>query len=91
VWLPAGAHSVEAASSQAGPRLVFFNGELKAARNVGARTVEFSYGSSARAIALLDRPPEKIQIDGADANVSMAGAATVMLPRGQHLVNIVTK
>lgn len=91
VWLPAGVHSIEPASSQAGPRLVYFNGELRAARNGDARTVEFSYGSSALAIALLERAPQKIQVDGADANLSMAGSAAVMLPRGQHLVSIVTK
>jgi hypothetical protein len=91
VWLPAGAHSIEPASSQPGPRLVYFNGELKSARYGDLRTLEFSYGSSARAIGLLDRSPVKIQIDGADTNLPMAGATTVMLPRGQHVVEIVTK
>jgi hypothetical protein len=91
VWLPAGAHSIEPASSQAGPRLVYFNGELKSARYRDLRTVELSYGSSGRAIALLDRSPVEIQIDGADTNLPMAEAATVILPRGQHVVEIVTK
>jgi hypothetical protein len=91
VWLPPGPHSIEPGSSQKGPRLVHFNGELRAARYVDSRTVEFSYQSTARAMALLDRPVERVQIDGAEADRLAAGRATVMLPRGQHLVNILTK
>lgn len=91
VWLPAGSHSIEPAASRSGPRLLYLSGELRAARTVDATEIEFSYRSEARAIALLDRPPRKIEIDGADASGFMSGAATVVLPRGQHLVNIVAE
>ena len=91
VWLPGGAHSVEHASSQSGPRLLHLNGELRSARVVDVKTLEFSYRSTSRAIALLDRRLQKIQIDGTEASVSMAGNATVLLPRGQHLVSIITE
>jgi len=91
VWLPGGAHSMEPARSQKRPRLLYLNGELRAARSSDVRTVEFSYRSTARAIALLDRAVRNVQIDGADVNLTMGGTATVLLPRGQHLVNIITE
>lgn len=91
VWLPGGAHSVEPAPSRRGPRLLYLNGELRSARLVDFKTVEFSYRSTARAIALLDRRPQKIHIDGTETSLSLAGNATVLLPRGQHLVNIITE
>jgi hypothetical protein len=64
---------------------------LLAAQTVDAKTLEFSYRSTARAIALLDRRPQKVQIDGVNASLWKAGAATLLLPRGQHLLNIVTE
>jgi len=30
----------------------------------------------------------RVEIDGADATLDLAGANTLMLPRGQHLVTI---
>jgi hypothetical protein len=49
---------------------------------VDASTIEFTYQSQARAIALLDRPARKIQIDGEDAPLSL------VLPRGQHVITV---
>ena len=56
VWLPGGVHSVEAAASPAGLRLR--PSERRTCGRPGcvsASTIEFSYHSSARAIAILDR------------------------------------
>jgi hypothetical protein len=91
VWLPAGAHSIEPASSQSGPRLLYLSAELRAARSVDAKAIEFSYRGAAKAIALLDRRVRKIQIDGANAKELMTGDVSVLLPRGQHVVNVVTE
>ena len=88
VWLPAGAHSVEAASAAVGPHLVRLNADLQSARAVDSSTIDFSYQSTARAIAIFDRVPSRIQIDGADDPIHLAGPRTVLLPRGQHLVTI---
>jgi len=85
LWLPAGPHTIEAAPAVPGPRLLYLNADLKAARAVAADTIEFTYQSQARAIAMLDRPAIKVQIDGEDAGVSL------MLPRGQHVVTVVTR
>ena len=82
LWLPAGAHTIETAPPQPGPRLLRLTGELKAARCVDAGTIEFTYQSQSRAIALLDRRIHKLQIDGEDA------PPTLMLPRGQHVVSV---
>ena len=66
VWLPAGRHSVEQGGGVGGPRLVRLNGDLEAARWAGPATLEFSYRSGARAIAVLDRVPKKVEIDGVE-------------------------
>ena len=91
VWLPAGAHSVEPAASRSGPRLLYLNGELRAAGTVGVKSIEFSYWSGGRAIAVLDRNPRRIQIDGGDFTAVKDGTVSVLLPRGQHVVNIATE
>jgi hypothetical protein len=91
VWLPAGPHSIEPARALAGPRLVRLNADLKGARAAGPGGVEFSYQSSARAIAILDREPAGVEIDGIAEALRLAGPKSVLLPRGQHVVTIRTK
>ena len=91
VWLPAGPHTIEAARGANGPRLVRLNADLKAARAVDAAVIEFSYQSAARAIAILDRVPRGIRIDGVEEPLRQAGPKTLLLPRGQHVVTITTE
>jgi hypothetical protein len=86
VWLPAGAHALEAAPEGAAPRVMRLTADLKTARISSRTAVEFSYQSGARAIAILDRPPIRLKIDGADRQPTLAGPKTLMLPRGQHSV-----
>ena len=90
LWLPAGPHAVEPAAPVNGPRLVHLNGDLKAARVVNAYTVEFTYQSASRAIAVISRKPLKLQIDGIDEKLKLAGPAALLLPRGQHVVTLTT-
>jgi len=61
-----------------------FNGELASAEMVDGHAIELSYRASGRAIALLNRTPTRVEIDGAETAV----ANPLMLPRGQHLVTI---
>ena len=91
VWLPAGPHSVEPTDRPRGTRLLRLNADLRAARAVNATTIEFSYQTAARAIAILDRPPRRTQIDGAEEPLQRAGPNTIFLPRGQHVVTITTE
>src|SRR5450759_4566202 len=90
LWLPAGPHAIEPAPLPAGPRLVHLNGDLKAARAVDAHTLEFTYQSASRAIAIVSRAPVKLQIDGVDEALMLAGPKTLLLPRGQHVVTLTT-
>ena len=46
-------------------RVLDFNGDLKTAA-VTAAGIEFAYQSSARAMALLERPPARLEIDGVE-------------------------
>ncbi len=88
VWLPAGTHSVEVAKEPLKIHLVRLNGELKSAWTTGG-TMEFSYESSARAIAILDAvPPRHLQIDGVESTPQFAGPMTIFLPRGKHVVTL---
>jgi hypothetical protein len=94
VWLPAGAHSIEPApgpkGAPPGARLLRLNADLKAARAVSATSIEFSYQTSARALAILDRAPRRLEIDGAEEPLHLAGPHTILLPRGQHVVTLTT-
>jgi hypothetical protein len=91
VWLPAGTHSVEPAKPSGSAKLVRLNGELETARSINAGEMEFSYRSTARAIAVLDRAPRRIRIDGSEHKLEMVGPTTVLLPRGEHVVTITTE
>src|ERR1039458_3344515 len=90
VWLPAGAHSLEPAAGAPGPHLLRLTADLESARAVDATTIEFSYQSTARAIAILDRAPLEVQIDGSGEPLQSAGPKTIFLPRGQHFATIIT-
>jgi hypothetical protein len=88
VWLPPGPHAVEPAPAPPRLRLVDFNGELRTASAL-ADGIEFSYVSASRALAVLERRPARLEIDGESAAVQGAPAASgfvLFLPRGQHLV-----
>jgi hypothetical protein len=88
VWLPAGSHFVEPADTSAAPSIVYLSGDVRSARIVSDTRIEFSYESNARAIAILDRPPSRVEIDGAETPLILAGPRSILLPRGQHLVSI---
>ncbi len=83
-WLPAGGHSVEAASQQPVVRLLDFNGNLKTAVSLPAG-MEFTYDSSSRAIAIFDKAPNKAELDG--TSIPCTGAM-LKLPRGKHRVTL---
>jgi hypothetical protein len=90
VWLPAGSHAISAAPPRKGPNVVRLNADLKSARTVGASGLEFSYQSGARAIAILDKAPRRVQIDGVSRVPALAGPRTLLLPAGQHIVRVET-
>lgn len=82
VWLPPGPHKIEPAPEQPFLRLMDFNGFLESATSL-PKGIEFRYQSSARALAVFDRQPAKLEVDGGAVAVS---SATIQLPRGAHKV-----
>jgi hypothetical protein len=82
LWLPAGAHTLEPAQALSTPRILYLNADLISARIASVAKVEFTYQAQSRAIALYDRPPTKIEVDGE------AVPLRSLLPRGQHLVTV---
>jgi len=88
LWLAAGTHRIEGTSTVSPIRLLRLNGELDGAVLVGAKGIRFSYHSTSRAFAVVDRIPARVQIDGTTETPSMAGAYTLRLPRGQHAVTL---
>jgi hypothetical protein len=86
VWLPAGAHSLEPASAFTAPRVLSLNADLRTARVLDPSTSEFSYNSSTRAFAILERPIAALEIDGVPEPPPQS--RRLILPRGQHVVTL---
>jgi hypothetical protein len=90
LWLPAGANVIEPAAKDPAVRMLDFNGNLRSA-SASPTGLEFSYQSNASALAVLNFRPRKIEVDGspsAQAILESGPNFVVMLPRGQHLVQI---
>ena len=90
LWLAAGAHTVEPATEEPPLRLLDFQGTLRSAR---ARTaaIEFAYESQTRALAIVDKLPKRVEIDGIEAaprTVAAGNRHLLYLPRGQHVVSL---
>lgn len=86
LWLMPGPHVIEPASQALPLRVLDFNGDLKMA-SVTPQGIEFAYQSAARAMALVEHVPSKLQIDGIQRTPEMAGSV-LLLPRGQHFVSL---
>ncbi|HUA86590.1 MAG TPA: hypothetical protein VMB85_22180 [Bryobacteraceae bacterium] len=86
VLLPSGMHAIEPSPKSSPLRVLDFNGDLSAA-SVVAGGIEFAYQSETRAMAKLDHPVKKLEIDGVEVKPEMAGEVLI-LPRGQHLVDL---
>ena len=84
VWLPPGTHTIQAAPKPPAVRLLDFNGELTSA-SAELDSIEFAYRTSARALAVVERAPRRVEIDGVEAHPVLQGNVLV-LPKGQHLV-----
>lgn len=90
LWLPTGTSVIEPALRDSSLRILDFNGELHSA-NGSTQELQFSYQSNARAIALLNARPAKIEVDGVAIaeKLEESGASFVLrLPRGQHVVQL---
>lgn len=89
VWLPPGTHAVQATTQEIPLHVIDLNADLKSATTLPTG-IEFVYQSSARALALLDREPAGVEIDGDAAPEALSGKL-LKLPRGQHIVTITSR
>lgn len=86
LWLPAGSHQIEAAAQPPPGRILRFSGDLESASTSGDAVV-FRYHSAARAIALLDRRPSQVSINGVVIEpdlIALKRHWSLRLPRGSH-------
>jgi hypothetical protein len=87
VWLPAGSHTLEAAPAGPQTRILDFNGELQSAAALDGGELQFSYQSASRAIAIVEKRPSILKLDGreVDPEILSSGANwALLLPRGRH-------
>jgi hypothetical protein len=82
--LPPGSHVVEAAAARRGViSLINLNAKLRSASIESGKRITFEYSSESRAIAVFDRQPSRLEVDGAPWSAS---DSVVLLPRGDHRV-----
>jgi hypothetical protein len=93
LWLPPGRVVAEASGDKPFTRILDFNGNLKSASPT-SDGVEFAYESSSRALAIIDRAPVSVEVDGTQVQpevLSSGNTHTLVLPRGQHLISVRTR
>jgi hypothetical protein len=86
LWLPPGVHGLEASLTDPALHLTDLNAELRSASAIPGG-LEFAYQSSARALAVFDRPITSVEIDGEPMEGTL-GSKLLNLPRGQHIVTV---
>ena len=92
VWLPAGHYEIVGAQAPPGVRVSYLNGDLLSAKTL-VSGVEFEYRSRSRSIALVKDHPANIYVDGAPLKAAVREATkhwAILLPNGQHVVQIVS-
>jgi hypothetical protein len=96
--LPAGTHRITPAEKHFNPvdtsvldlRLLRFTGNLQSLKPTN-RGLEFAYESHMRTLALFNRRPFEVKIDGkalAEVPDAVSGTSSVRLPRGRHTVDV---
>lgn len=91
VWLPSGVHKLEAATIPAESRILDFNGDLHSAEALAGGELRVAYSSSSRAIAVLEKRPSMLELDGAEVALELLASGSnwaLLLPRGQHSATI---
>jgi hypothetical protein len=89
VLAPAGKHILSPGTAKPAVAISDFNGDIRSAVAAGAR-VELAYESRSRAVALLDAPVSKIEVDGLPlVRPDNSSNESVLLPAGQHVVTFI--
>jgi len=87
LWLPPGRHRIEPSGADVVGRVLYLNAEIEAVQS-DATSVAMRYRSRSRTMALLDRPPRSIELDGSNGSLVAQRAGphwTIALPRGSHM------
>jgi len=90
VWLPAGLHTIEPSRAIATPHILDFNGDLQSAALIEGG-IAINYANSSRAIAVLERRPMSMDLDGSKTEPELLASGpnwALLLPRGKHSVII---
>lgn len=90
VWLLPGKHTIAPRESKPWLRLTDFNGNLNFVEEFD-RGISFSYKNSGRAIAVIDKKPTTIWIDGKESSpviLDRKDGAAILLPPGEHWVSL---
>ncbi|MBV9181453.1 MAG: hypothetical protein JO356_09075 [Acidobacteria bacterium] len=86
ILAPPGKHRISAGTSEAAITIADFNGNLRSAL-ASQNSVDVSYTSRSRAIALVGSPVSSVEVDGAPFWKRPAGdnQVSIVLPAGQHV------
>ncbi len=89
VLIPAGKHRLTPGSAPSPVHLADFNGDLKSAIT-GKDSVELSYSSRSRAIAILGSNVAAVDVDGASywKPDAQDHSMSVLLPAGEHILTL---
>jgi hypothetical protein len=91
LWLPPGKFTIEPSVDDSPIHILDLNGSLLRA-TANPAGVAFTYRSASRALAIVDRRPSAVEIDGTTASplTEPSGANwLVHLPRGEHSIGII--
>jgi hypothetical protein len=87
VWLPPGEHTVASSAAAPAASVLDFTGTIESAASL-ADGIELVYSSGARALAVLDRKPVRLTLDGHQETPELLGEVeggwVLRLPRGRH-------
>jgi hypothetical protein len=91
VWLPAGVHKLSPLAAGPDTRILDFNGDLQSAEALPEGTLQLAYSASSRAIAILEKRPSALELDGAESVPELLASGpnwALLLPRGRHSAKI---
>src|SRR5207302_871058 len=91
VWLPPGIHKLLPATAGPDNRVLDFNGDLQSAEALPEGALQLSYAASSRAIAILEKRPSALELDGAETVPELLASGSnwaLLLPRGRHSAKI---
>jgi len=90
LWLPPGPHSVAPGDADPPLLLLDLNADMASAQ-AASDVLTFRYSSSSRAIAIVNRKPKSVAIDGSSAELKPQATTNgwmLSLPRGAHTISV---